>query len=240
VNALRKPHQIGVAMLMYGMLIFVLFVMARGSTGILFLPTLDGHREINTSGAWICGTFVIVLSMLIASGLSFDFRGDMGQIDVLKGLPIEPAVLTAGQLLVPVVIASVMQWLALAVMAIALRSVPDGLWVAAAFVPPASVVLMAIENLPALWFPLRQTPGSKPEPFELLGRVLIHPLVRMAGYCAAIVATVVVSAVAYFLFGQRVSVALATAWLTLAAGGSGVVMLLAHAFDQFDVARDGM
>jgi hypothetical protein len=238
MNALRKPEQIGVAMLMYGILMFLLFMLALGSTAILFLPTLDGHREINPVGARICGTFVIVLSMLIASGLSFDFRGDMGQIDVLKALPIEPIVLTAGQLFVPVVVAAVMQWLALAVMAIALKSVPAALWVAAAFVPPLSVVLMAIENLPAFWFPSRQAPGTTPEPFELLGRVLVHPLLRLAGYCAAAVATLVVSAAAYFLFGQRISAALIAAWLTLVAGGFGLVGLLAHAFDRFDVTRD--
>jgi len=238
MNALRKPQQIGVAMLMYGILIFLLFLLALGSTAILFLPTLDGHREINPVGARVCGTFAIVLSMLIASGLSFDFRGDMGQIDVLKALPIEPIVLTAGQLFVPVVVATVMQWLALAVIAIGLKSVPAGLWAAAAFVPPVSVVLMAIENLPTFLFPVRQTPGTKPEPFEVLGRVLVHPFLRLAGYSAAVVATLVVSVAAYFLFGQRVSAALIAAWLTLAAGGFGLVGLLAHAFDRFDVTRD--
>ncbi len=204
INALRKPAQISVAMLMYGILVFLLFVMAHGSTAILFLPTLDGHREINPAGARVFGTFVIVLSMLVASGLSFDFRGDMGQIDVLKALPIEPLVLTAGQLLVPVMVAAAMQWLALAVMAIAFKGVPAALWVAAAFVLPVSVVLMAIENLPTLLFPVRHTPGTKPEPFEALGRVLVHPFLRLAGYSAAVVATCVVSAAAYFLFGHCV------------------------------------
>jgi hypothetical protein len=97
---------------------------------------------------------------------------------------------------------------------------------------------MAIENLPTFWFPVRQTPRAKPEPFELLGHVLIHPLVRMAGYSAAAVGTFVVSAVAYFLFGRSVVAALAAAWLTVAAGGFGLVMFLAHVFDRFDVTRD--
>ncbi|MGO9464333.1 MAG: hypothetical protein ACLQIB_45465 [Isosphaeraceae bacterium] len=238
ISAFRRPQQISIAMLMYGILIFLLFVLAHGSTAILFLPTLDGHREINPVGARVFGTFVIVLSMFIATGLSFDFRGDMGQIDVLKALPIEPLVLTAGQLVVPVMVAAVMQWLALAVMAIAFGSVPAALWVAAAFVLPVSVVLMAIENLPTLWFPVRHTPGAKPEPFEVLGRVLVHPFLRLAGYSAAVVATSLVSAAAYFLFGQRASAALIAAWLTLAAGGIGLVVILADTFDRFDVARD--
>jgi hypothetical protein len=238
MSAVRRPPQIGCALLVYGCLIFAVFALTRGSTGILFLPTLDGHLEINPAGAGVCSGLVIMLSMLLGSVLSFDFRGDMGQIDVLKALPIGPIVLTAGQLFVPVVIVAVMQWLAMAVMAIALKTIPAGLWVAAAFVPPVSVVLIAIENLPTLWFPMRQTPGTKPEPFELLGHALVHPLLRMAGYCAAVVATLVVPAGAYFLFGQRAVAALAAAWLTLAAGGSGLVVLVAHVFDRFDVTRD--
>jgi len=238
INAARTPAQFSIALLMYGILMFLLFMVTHGSTAILFLPTLDGHREINAVGARILGAFVIVLSMFIASGLSFDFRCDMGRIDVLKALPIGPIVLTAGQLVVPVVVAAVMQWLAIAVMAIALGSVPIFLLVAAAFVPPLSVVLIAVENLPTLWFPVRHTPGTKPEPFEVLGRVLIHPFLRLAAHSAALVATAAVSAAAYFLFGERISAALAAAWLTLAAGGIGLVMLLADMFDRFDVTRD--
>jgi len=120
--------------------------------------------------------------------------------------------------------------------AITLRTIPTELWVAAAFVPCVSVVLMAIQNLPTFWFPLRQAPGSKPEPFELLGHVLVHPLVKMAGYCAAAATTSAVSAGAYFSFGQSAIAALIAAWLALAAFGSGVVVLLAHVFDRFDVS----
>ncbi len=238
MNAVRQPEQIGVAVMIYGILTFLTVMLAVGSTAILFLPTLDGHRELNPAGALVCGVFAVVMPMIIASSLSFDFRGDMGRIDVLKALPVGPIVLTAGQLCVPVAIVAVMQWLALAVVAVGLRSVPAGLWVAAAFVPPVSVVMMAIENLPALWFPLRLTPGFKPEPFEQLGHYLLHPLLKNAGHCAVGVATLVVSAAAYFLFGQHIGAALAAAWLALAAGGCGLVVLLAHVFDQFDVTCD--
>jgi hypothetical protein len=233
----RRPDLIVVALLLYGVMVFMLFSLTVGNMGILFLPTLNGHREINPVGAWACGAIAIALPIFLASGLSFDFRGDMGRIDVLKALPIEPIVLAAGQLFVPVVIATVLQWLVMAAMAIALRSVPAGLWVAAAFGPPVSVVLMANENLLILWFPLRPTPGATPEPFELIGHALLLPFLRMAGACAAVVATCAVSAGAYFLFGQSVIAALAAAWLTLAAGGSGLVVLVAYVFDRFDVAR---
>jgi hypothetical protein len=238
MNVVRRPQQIGGAVFVYGLAIFVLFVLVRSSTGIVFLPTLDGHREINPPGARICAMLAILLFMLVTSLLAFDFRSDMGQIDVLKALPIEPLVLTAGQLLLPVVVAALMQWLALLVMAIGLKGVPAELWAAAALVPPFSVVLMAIENLPTFWFPLRQRPGTKPEPFELFGHALVHPLLKLAGYGATMLATLVVSVCAYFVFGQHVLAALVAAWLTLAGCGSALVMLLAHEFNRFDVTRD--
>jgi hypothetical protein len=238
MNVIRRPHQIGFALYMNGVLMFAFYLIVRYSKGLLFLPTLDGHLEVNPAGAWICGVLAILLPMLVASGLSFDFRGDMGQMDVLKALPIAPMALVAGQLFVPVLIASAMQWVLMVVIALALRSVPLGLWVATAFVPPVSIVLMAIENLPSFWFPLRHTPGSKPDPFELFGHVLLHPVVRMVGYAAATGTTVLVAALAFFLFGQGVAAAVIAAWLTLAATGAGLVALLARAFDRFDVTQD--
>jgi hypothetical protein len=176
--------------------------------------------------------------MVIAAGLSFDFRGDMGRMDVLKALPIAPLALAAGQLFVPVLITTAMQWGLMVVIALACRSAPPGLWVAAAFAPPVSVVWMAIENLPSFWFPLRQTPGCKPEPFELLGHVLLHPLLRAVGYAAAAGTTLLVAALAFLLPGNGVAAAVIAAWLTLAAIGVGLVALLADTFDRFDVTQD--
>jgi hypothetical protein len=210
----------------------------RHGDGLLFLPTLDGHLEVNPAGIWICAVLALLLPMVIASGLSFDFRGDMGRMDVLKALPMTPLAVVSGQLFVPVVIASVMQWLLMADIALALRRIPSGLWVATAFAPPVSIVLMAIENLPSFWFPVRQSPGTKPEPFEMLGHVLLHPLVRMVGYAVAAGTMVFVAAIAFFLFSKGVDAAMIAAWLTLAGSGAGLVALLAHAFDRFDVTQD--
>ena len=238
MNVIRRPDQIGFALFMHGFLLFASYTIVRSSTGLLFLPTLDGHLEVNPAGIWICGFLAILLPMVIAAGLSFDFRSDMGRMDVLKALPIAPMALVAGQLLVPVLIASAMQWVLMVVIALAMRSVPLGLWVATAFVPPVSIVLMAIENLPSFWFPLRHTPGSTPEPFELFGHVLVHPVVRMVGYAVATGTTLLVAALAFFLFGKGVASAIIAAWLTLAATGAGLVALLAHTFDRFDVTLD--
>jgi hypothetical protein len=238
MSVIRRPDQIGFALFMHGILLFAFYTIVRSGKGLLFLPTLDGHLEVNPVGVRICALLAIMLTMLVASGLSFDFRSDMGRMDVLKALPIAPMASVAGQLFVPVLIASAMQWVLMVVIALALRSVPLGLWVATAFVPPVSIVLMAIENLPSFWFPLRHTPGSRPEPFELFGHVLLHPVVRMVGYAVAAGTTLLVASLAFFLFGERAAAAIFAAWLTLAATGAGLVALLAHTFDRFDVTQD--
>jgi hypothetical protein len=238
MNLIRSPHQIGFALFMHGVLLFLSYAILRSGNGLIFLPTLDGHLEGNPAGIGICGSLAMLLSMITATCLSFDFRADMGRMDVLKALPIAPMALVAGQLFVPVLIASAMEWVLMAVIALALRSVPLGLCVAAAFVPPVSIVLMAIENLPSFWFPLRQTAGSKPEPFEVLGHALLHPLVRLVGYGVATGSTLLVTALAFFLCGGVVAAAIIAAWLTLAATGACLVFLLAHAFDRFDVTQD--
>jgi hypothetical protein len=238
MNVIRSPHQIAFVFIMHAFLLFASYVILRSHSELLFLPTLDGSLEVNRAGIWICGVLAILLTMVIASGLSFDFRGDMGRMDVLKALPIAPMAVVAGQLFVPVLIASAMQWVLLMVIALGLRSVPSGLWVATAFVPPVSIVLMAVENLPSFWFPLRQTPGSQPEPFELFGHVLLHPVVRMVGYAVVTGTTVLVAALAFFLFGQGLAAPTIVAWLTLSAFGAGLVALLAYTFDRFDVTQD--
>jgi hypothetical protein len=237
MNVVRKPELIAFSAFLYGILIFFLVMLTGRGRELLFLPTLDGHLEINPVGAWVCGVLAIVLPMLIAAAISFDFRSDMEQIDVLKSLPIKPIVLTAGQLFVPVAVAAGMQWLAIAIIAISLGSLSAALWLAAAFVLPVSVILMATENLLIFWFPVRHGPGSTPQPFELIGRVLLHPLVRSVAYGAVVVATLTMSAGAYFLFGQSASAALAAAWLTLTVSGLSLVVLLADVFDRFDVTR---
>jgi hypothetical protein len=176
--------------------------------------------------------------MLITSALSFDFRGDAGRLDILKALPMTPLAVVAGQLAVPVMIATAAQWVLMACIALALQRAPSGLWMAAAFAPPVSIVLMAIENLPAFWFPVRQTPGAKPEPFEQFGHVLLYPFVRMIGYAVTTVITALMAVLALLLFGNGVVAPTIAAWLTVAAGGVALVALLARAFDRHDVAQD--
>jgi hypothetical protein len=237
MNVIRGPRQIGFALFMHCVLLCAAYAIIRSGKDLLFLSTLDGRIEVNAAGIKICGVLAIMLTMAIASGLSFDFRVDIGRMDVLKALPMAPLAVVVGQLFVPVVIASILQWVLLVVISLALRRVPSELCVAAAFAPPASIVLMAIENLPSFWFPLRQTPGSKPEPFELFGHLLLHPFVRMLGYALAAGTTLLVSALAYLMFGTA-AVAIIAAWLALAASGAGLVAFLSHTFDQLDVAQD--
>ena len=94
--------------------------------------------------------------------------------------------------------------------------------------------LRTVASWRAFW---RSGRGAPVAVLEVIGHALVRPLLGMACACAAVFAMFVVSAGAYFLFGQSIIAALAAAWLTLAAGGSGLVVLVSYVFDRFDGAR---
>jgi hypothetical protein len=238
MDVVRAPQQLGFAIYLNGMLLGLTYMGIKYCKEILIIPTFDGHLDVNPVGVWICGVLALIVPMLITSALSFDFRGDAGRLEILKALPITPLAVVAGQLAVPVMIATVAQWLLMAFIALALQRVPFGLWVAAAFAPPVSILLIAIENLPSFWFPLRHTPGSRPEPFEQFGHVLLHPLVRMVAYAVTTIITALMAVLAFLLSGKGVVAPTIVAWLTLAAGAAALVALLSRAFDRHDVAQD--
>jgi hypothetical protein len=202
MQAVRSPGRFGFALIIYAVALFQRVAVLCFQPGLVVLPSLDGHVEINTTGALITGINTIAFILTITAGLAADFRADMGRIDILKALPVEPLPLVLGQLLVPVSISAALQWLALAIIPLVLgRGIP-ALWIAAAFVPPASAVPFAIENLSFLWFPLRPV-GASSSPDELIGRALIHPLVRIACHVAVASVTLIVATTAFFLIGQR-------------------------------------
>jgi hypothetical protein len=170
--------------------------------------------------------------------LTFDFRGDVERMDLLKALPLRPVPLVLGQLFAPVAFVSVVQ--AGALLAVAATGTTDvvsyGLTAALPFVVPFNFILCAIDNLLFLLFPSRTQAGSISD-FQLMGRYVLLNLAKFLILSFAAVAAMLAGLPVYFVFGNVV-IALVVAWLVLAAVGAGLVPLLALAFTRFDVARD--
>ena len=73
------------------------------------------------------GTLAFYTFLLLPTAIRFDFRRDLDQLAVLKGLPITPAAAAIGQIATPVLLATLFQSVVLA-FAVAARSLPLYYW----------------------------------------------------------------------------------------------------------------
>jgi hypothetical protein len=100
-------------------------------------------------------TLAFYTFLLLPTAIRFDFRRDLDRLAVLKGLPITPSAAVIGQVLAPVLIATLFQSGVLAVAVIA-RSLPaHQLVVAMLIMVPLNVLVFGLDNLIYLLYPYR-------------------------------------------------------------------------------------
>jgi hypothetical protein len=233
-------RQMTTAMRGLGRLLIVL-----GVVGVLMvLPLMDIEDKESGILTERLATIATVLTVLLTSLVPFDFRGDVDRIAVLKTLPVPAWRLALAQVLTPVLLLTLIQWIILAaVMPFAGGDLPWLLWLAA-YAWPSNFLQFALDNLLFLLFPTRvmvTTPGD----FQGIGRNVLFLLVKMltlgvvAGVCT------LAGAVAWWLAQQAgwpdrqsIMVGLVVAWPILVFFGGVTVPCLALAFRAFDVGRD--
>jgi hypothetical protein len=99
---------------------------------------------------------IAVLTALCLPGLlPFDFRGDVDNMWALKTLPIPPRVIVIGQMLVPVALLSLFQFLALMPLAMRGWHWTLSLAVGALLLVPVNFIIIGLENLVFLLYPYR-------------------------------------------------------------------------------------
>ncbi len=118
------------------------------------LPALEGDRGL-TMLAKVVGCLVVYTWLLLPTTLKMDFRRDLDRMDFLKSLPTSPFSVVLGQILAPVMIATVFQYLVLAMVMI--LNPFAVLWMVASVVllPLVNLIIFGLENLIFLWFPYR-------------------------------------------------------------------------------------
>lgn len=105
---------------------------------------------IATLGALAFYTF-----LLLPTAVRFDFRRDLDRLATLKGLPISPTAMAVGQIVVPVLIATLFQATVLAATTL-LRDLPaDYVALAVVMMIPMNVLVFAVDNLIYLLYPYR-------------------------------------------------------------------------------------
>jgi hypothetical protein len=177
------------------------------------------------------------LTVFLTSLVPFDFRGDVDRIAVLKTLPVPAWRLAVGELLTPVLLLTLIQWIILA--AVLPFAPDDRLWLLwlAAYALPFNFLQFAIDNLLFLLFPTRvmvTTPGD----FQGIGRNALFLLAKLFALFVVVGMCATVGAVAWLLSQQSVVTGLAAAWPVLALSAAALVPLVALAFRAFDVGRD--
>jgi hypothetical protein len=141
--------------------------------GMLTGPLIANARDLNIISLAFGLVFLVVV-FIMPRALLCDFRGDWDSLELYRSLPLAPWRICAGQLAVPVVIASFVQ----AVMVISTMPFFDeaarfALQFMLLYLIPLNMLLYGIENLVFLLFPTRILPVGRVD-FEFMGRTLLE------------------------------------------------------------------
>jgi hypothetical protein len=99
---------------------------------------------------------IVVLTSVFLPGLiPFDFRGDLTGLAALKMMPLRPRNVVLGQLLVPVLLLSGFQLMALSTLLLHDRQLLPTIGLTMLCLLPVNLTILAIENLIFLLYPYR-------------------------------------------------------------------------------------
>jgi hypothetical protein len=222
-----------------GMVYFVLTFVAA-----MTLPAVFIARDEPAVWIGIASGILPMLSLfLLPQLLQFDFRGDLERIDVLKTLPFSPSAIVAGELITPVVFASLFEL----PLAICIAFLFQDQWLliivaAMALVPAINLFVFAFENLVFLWFPCRLANLGAGD-FQAFGRQMLIMFLKFMLVMVVASLTAGTGALAWWLVSETWPaaawpMAAATGWCVIMAFGLGLVPLVALAFRDFDPSLD--
>ena len=220
--------------------------------GVAFAGNAQGHG-ISIIVAVVVA-FALAYSLLLGPQLlRLDFRHDLPLADILKTFPMRGWQIALGEILAPVAVLAVCQWLLLLVGAGLLLYLPakqEALFLAiavgtAVLLPVLDVLLLLIPNAAVLLFPSWiQTGKDSPRGIEATGQRLIFALGQLLVLLLALLPVAAAFVGVFFLldfaFGPAAAVPFAAlaATIILAVEAGFGVMLLGKLFDRFDVSEE--
>jgi hypothetical protein len=185
----------------------------------------------------IVGLLYFFIAFLMPRSLLFDFRGEFGSMELYKALPIAPWRICAGQLVVPVLLASAIELVMISSTLLYFDGAAQVVLIALmAFTVPSNLLLYGFENLVFLLFPTRLLPVGRVD-FEFLGRTLVEFILKTIIIITAVVAAGAAGFAALDATGQSYLWLAITSWLVLTVIGSLTVPLLGIAFRRFKVSQ---
>lgn len=173
----------------------------KGGLGWLLIPlasafALGGFLAYNPDdGAFQTIAVIVVLTSVFLPGLlPFDFRGDLRGLAALKMMPLSPRSVVLGQLVVPVLLLSGFQLLALSALIVHDSTLIDNVLLTLCFLLPTNTIIIALENLVFLLYPYRMAE------FDMQATVR-RIVMLMAKFCAIFLAALLCLLAGWGVFG---------------------------------------
>jgi len=209
----------------------MLLMLAIGAiaAGPLLMSASQENPTSKTIGllAWI--------TIMAVGWLRFDFRGDLQRMDHLKSLPTARWAVAAGQIATPTLILSLVHILILAGVMIATKQAPVGLVMAVALSLPFNALLVGIENVLFLYYPVRVAVGAGD--FQGFGRQMLTLMAKLILMLIAGGLAALAGLLAHTLTDSWLAAGVA-AGVVLSIIAATVVLWAGAAFGRFDVAGD--
>lgn len=196
------------------------------------LVTMPSHRELAPMLSPLA-----FMAVFLSRMLPYDFRGDLDHLDWLKSLPLRPAAVAAGQLVVPVLIMTISHALLFTVIGILVQGSREILIVLALFTLPFNAIVFAFDNLVFLLFPVRLV-AATPGDFQHVGRAMVESMLKIVMLAIGCGLAAGLGGLAYWLSGWSWPAFLIASWLSLAVIAVAIVPCIAWAYRRFDVSTD--
>jgi hypothetical protein len=220
VSAVRSARGLLIILVILAVVVAPALVLSRSGKGMMAVLGVIG---------W--------MGVFLTQRITFDFRGDLDHMDVLKSLPLHPASIVLGELITPLLVLTLLQLLIVTVAVATGRLEAYMLVLGAVVLLPVNFILFEIENLLFLLFPSRQMTG-RPTDFQFFGRVMLMLFAKV----------VLLLITAGLVGGTGFLVYLIVGRLGIAAIGAGAGMLVAiavalvpcvaYAFRRFDLSTE--
>lgn len=197
---------------------------------------LGNHGESSSSAAAFVGVG-IWMNLFFVSMLKFDFRDELDRLDLLRSLPLRAGAVAAAELAAPVLMLTLLQLLLLAAVGIASPASWQLVWIAAAFTLPFNLLLVGVENLLFLMYPLRAA-GLIAGDMQLFGRQMVVFLCKFLVLAIALGLAAAVGTIGYLLGRQSWPAFGVFAWAALCCIALSMVPLVARVYLRFDPSLD--
>jgi Putative ABC exporter len=230
VTALRSSRNVLIMLAMMTVVASVVLVNHHGS------KVLTHPRDKYTDLASLIGMGIWINLWFVAM-LRFDFRDELDRMDVLRSLPIRPAAVALAELIAPVLVLTVVQVALLIVTGISrVAPWPLVLW-AVAFAVPFNLLLVGIENLLFLMFPLRAA-GLIAGDMQLFGRQMVVFFCKFLLLVSGLAVAAAFGTIGYILGGQSWPAFAAVMWAALWLVALTTIPVMARAYTRFDPSVD--